>query len=45
MLDGEDPRRQRIRRIIIENRDRALHHDRAGIGLRNHEMNGGARKS
>ena len=42
VLDGEDTRRQRLRRIVIGNRDRALHHDRSRIGFRDHEMHGRA---
>ena len=42
VLDREDPRGQRLRRVVIAHRNRALHHDRTGVGFRNDEMHGGA---
>src|SRR5882672_10608238 len=42
VFDRKDPRPQRIRRIVIANSDRALHQNRAGIGLRNDKMHGSA---
>ena len=33
MLDAEDTLRQRLRRVAVGHRDRALHHDRAGVGF------------
>ena len=42
MLDAEDALRQRLGRVVIGHRDRALHHDRPGVGFRDHEMHGRA---
>src|SRR5882672_9084758 len=42
VFDRENPRRQRIWRIVIANSDRTLHQNRAGIGFRNDKMNGSA---
>jgi len=42
MLDREDARRKRIRRIVIAYRDRTLHHDWTCIGFRNNKMDGRA---
>ena len=39
---AENPRRQRLRRVVVGDRNRALHQDRAGIGFRNDKMHGGA---
>ena len=38
MLHGQDPLRQRLGGIVVTHRNRALHHDRPRIGLRDHEM-------
>ena len=42
VLDLQDARGQRLRRVVVGNRDRALHHDRPGVGFRNDEMHGSA---
>ena len=42
MLDLEDALGQRLRGVVIADGDRALHHDRPGVGLGNHEVNGRA---
>ena len=42
MFDLENSRGQSLRRVVILHGDRALHHDRPGIELCAHEMNGGA---
>src|ERR1700722_9638209 len=43
VFDLENTRRQSVRRIVVADRDRSLHDDRAGVGFRNHEMDGGPR--
>jgi len=42
VFDLKDPRRQHVRRIVIANRDRTLHQNRASVGFRNDEMDGRA---
>ena len=42
VLYPKDSRRQRLRRVVIGDRNRALHQDRTGIGFRNDKMHGGA---
>ena len=44
MLDREHPASERVSRVILTHRHRRLGNDWAGIGFRNDEMNGGARK-
>src|SRR4051812_33776827 len=43
VLDFKHPLGERIRRVVIAHSDRALHQDRAGIGLRGDEMHRRAR--
>ena len=42
MLLYEDPRRQRLRRVVLEHRHGALQDDRTRVELRRHEMHGDA---